>query len=77
MQKNPASVKQLVKDYPAYIGHTDACALGAGAIWTSGLDGLKPLVWQFEWAEDIKAKIHSPTNREGDLYINDLELIGL
>eukprot|EP00957_Ditylum_brightwellii_P158086 12033271-Ditylum_brightwellii.AAC.1 len=77
MQRNPVSVCQLVKDYPAFIGHTDACMLGAGGVWMSGLESFDLLVWQYAWPDNIKARIKSPSNPEGDLFINDLELISL
>eukprot|EP00957_Ditylum_brightwellii_P158087 12033272-Ditylum_brightwellii.AAC.1 len=77
MQSNPVSVCQLVKDYPAFIGHTDACMLSAGGVWTSGLENLDLLVCQYAWPDNKKAHIKSPSNPEGDLFMNDLELIGL
>eukprot|EP00957_Ditylum_brightwellii_P005754 438659-Ditylum_brightwellii.AAC.1 len=39
MKSNPTSIHQLIKDYPAFVGYTDACLLRAG-IWSSGLEGL-------------------------------------
>ena len=76
MMKNPTSVLQLLSEYPNYVGYSDACGLGAGGIWTSGLTHIKPFVWQFEWPEDIKNALVSAHNPKGHLTINDFELAG-
>eukprot|EP00957_Ditylum_brightwellii_P010180 769095-Ditylum_brightwellii.AAC.1 len=44
LKHNPTSVCQLMKDYPNFIGYTDACHLGAGGVWTTGTDNLAPAV---------------------------------
>jgi hypothetical protein len=77
MKHHPTSVLQLVKNYPDYIGHSDACGLGCGGTWTSGLKPLKPFLWQYKWPQDIKNELISDTNPNGKLTINDLELAGL
>jgi hypothetical protein len=74
--KTPTSVLQLVTEYPHYLGYSDACGIGAGGVWTSGLAPLSPLLWQLEWPEDIKNQLVSQTNKNGKLTINDLELAG-
>eukprot|EP00957_Ditylum_brightwellii_P177435 13515176-Ditylum_brightwellii.AAC.1 len=48
MRKHPTSVLQLVSNYPHYLGYTNACKLGAGGVWSSGLKHLDPRVWQVE-----------------------------
>eukprot|EP00957_Ditylum_brightwellii_P158511 12064911-Ditylum_brightwellii.AAC.1 len=77
MQCHPTSVRQLVKDYPAFIGYTDAYFLGGGGVRSAGLDSMQPLVWQLEWPPEVNNRIHSISNPDGNLYINDLELAGL
>ena len=77
LQKHPTHVCQLVPDYPKYTGHTDACGLGCGGTWTSGVKPLHPLVWQMEWPEDIKAKLITDSNPHGTITINDLELAAM
>eukprot|EP00957_Ditylum_brightwellii_P172110 13103479-Ditylum_brightwellii.AAC.1 len=42
--------------------------------WT---DNLQPLVWQIKWPPEVRARIHSTSNPEGNIYINDLELKGM
>ena len=76
MIKNPTSVLQLINEYPHYLGYSDSCGIGTGGVWTSGLLSLSPLLWQLEWPEDIKKQLVSPTNKNGNLTINDLELAG-
>eukprot|EP00957_Ditylum_brightwellii_P083209 6326698-Ditylum_brightwellii.AAC.1 len=49
LKAHPTSVRQLVSDYPLYLGYTDACLLGAGGVWTPGTANLPALVWQVEW----------------------------
>ena len=76
MEKHPTSIHQLVVDYPAYVGYSDACGLGAGGIWCSGLSPLQPFLWQVEWPQDIKKNLVTAENPNGSVTINDLELAG-
>ena len=77
MKTHPTSVLQLMQNYPDYLGHSDSCGLGTGGTWSSGLKQLLPFLWQLEWPDDIKKRLVSSTNPNGDLTINDLELAGL
>ncbi len=77
MKTHPTSVLQLAVDYPKYIGYSDACGLGCGGVWCSGTSPLDPILWRFEWPEDIKAQLITDDNPNGTLTINDLELAGL
>jgi hypothetical protein len=77
MEKNPTSVLQLVKDYPAFIGYSDSCGIGTGGTWSSGLESLAPFLWKYEWPNDIKASLCTATNPTGTLTMNDLELAGM
>lgn len=74
---NATPVSLLVSDFPNYVNFTDACGLGAGGVITPGLDATKFWVWQEEWPEDIKARLITADNPNGDLTINDLELAGM
>eukprot|EP00957_Ditylum_brightwellii_P057332 4346368-Ditylum_brightwellii.AAC.1 len=47
-----------------------------GGVWTSGKDSLQPLVWQIEWPPEVRTQIHSTSNPDCNIYINDLELAG-
>jgi hypothetical protein len=78
MKTNPSSVLQLVTNFPDYVGNSDACALGAGGVWFSGLKHLpQPFLWQVPWPDDIRSNLISDNNPNGSLTINDLELAGL
>jgi hypothetical protein len=78
MKLHPSSVLQLVKNHPDYVGHSDACALGAGGVWTSGLKVIKkPFIWQVRWPDDIINNLVTSSNKNGTVSINDLELAGL
>jgi hypothetical protein len=78
MKKHPTSVLQLVQNYPDYIGHSDACALGAGGVWNSGMKPIQsPFLWQVEWPQDIRDSLVTASNPKGHITINDLELAGL
>eukprot|EP00957_Ditylum_brightwellii_P147890 11261106-Ditylum_brightwellii.AAC.1 len=77
LKVHPTLVHQLIGDYPSYLGYTDACLLGASEVRTSGTERLQPLVWKFEWPLEVKAQINSTSNTDRNIYINDLELIGM
>lgn len=77
LAKFPTHVKLLMADHPDYIQYTDACGLGAGGIIVSGNKTIHPIVWQFEWPEEIKKELITDKNPEGSLTINDLELAGI
>jgi hypothetical protein len=77
MKANPTSVLQLVTDFPNFVGFSDACKLGAGGVWSPGIDACEYTVWQLEWPEDIQQRLVSTSNHAGDISINDLELAGI
>ena len=77
MKFHPSLVLQLVQNFPDYVGHSDSCKLGTGGTWTSGLKVMKPLLWQYEWPQDIQDDLITDENKQGGLTINDLELAGL
>jgi hypothetical protein len=76
MKRVPTSVLQLTPNYPDYIGYSDACKLGAGGAWCSGLKEISPFIWQLEWPPDIQASLQTDSNPKGSITINDLELAG-
>ena len=75
MMDEPIDCRQLVPDFPAYIGFCDACKYGAGGIWISGNKQIPPLVWRVKWPEEIVAAFYDEPN--GYLTINDLEMAGV
>ena len=70
--KEPVKCSQLVPGPPHYIGYCDACKYGAGGIWFSGSQTLRPIVWRLKWPPDI-VKL----TEQKRLTINDLEMAGL
>jgi hypothetical protein len=77
LKRHPTSVLQLVTNYPDYVGYSDACRLGAGGTWSSGLKAIPPILWQVEWPIDIQNSLITDNNKNGTLTINDLEQAGL
>jgi hypothetical protein len=77
MKKSPSSVLQLVKNWPDYIGHSDACKLGAGGTWGNGLKKIKPFLWQVAWPDIVQKELVTDSNPDGSITINDLELAGM
>jgi hypothetical protein len=73
----PTHVRELVPDFPAYLGFCDACKRGAGGVWLSGSKNIHPIVWRLAWPADITARLVSSADPKGDLTINDLEMAGL
>jgi hypothetical protein len=76
MEKNPTSVRQLVLEFPAFVGYSDACRLGAGGVWCSGTSELSPVLWQVAWPDDVQNALVTDDNPSGSITINDLELAG-
>ncbi len=68
----PTLCSQLVPGMPAYIGFCDACKYGAGGVWVSGKNTLRPVVWRLKWPPEVVKAFE-----EGKLTINDLEMAGL
>ena len=75
--KMPTHVRELVPGVPDYVGHCDACVVGAGGVWHSGTDPLNPTVWRVRWTQKIKEKFITTSNPHGTLSISDLEMAGL
>ena len=72
MAREPTDVQQLIMLPPTYISYTDACKLGAGKVWCSGTQTLKPFLWQVEWPQDIQSELVTHENLNGSITINDL-----
>lgn len=77
MKENPSHVCLLVTNDPNYLNFTDACGLGAGGVISSGNKDIAPIVWQFEWPDEIKKELITADNPSGTITINDLELAGM
>lgn len=78
LAKHPTHVALLVHKDPQIIQYTDACGLGAGGIIIGGTEELEqPILWQFEWPEEVRTELITEKNPHGSLTINDLELAGI
>ena len=74
LKNNPTSISQLVQKFPSYIGYTDACGLGAGGAWVSGLKEIQPFLRKLECPPHIQKNLITAQNPDGTITINDLEL---
>lgn len=71
----PTLVLELVPIPPHVIGYVDTSGSTAGGVWTDRTQNMKtPVVWGFEWPQQIQQNLVSSTNPQGKLSINDLEL---
>ena len=70
--KRPTSCAQLIPSFPHFVGFCDACKHGAGGIWLSGSNTLRPVVWRFAWPPEVVQAMDS-----GLITINDLEMAGI
>ena len=61
---------------PGFMGWLDASGEGAEGGWLPGKDTLEPTIWRLEWPKKLQAWLITPTNPEGDLVINNLEMSG-
>ena len=70
--KRPTHCRQLIPGMPHYLGFCDACKYGAGGVWLSGSDTLRPLVWRLAWPEDLITAFE-----QHSITINDCEMAAL
>lgn len=73
----PTHVMELCPKEPDFIGFVDACKYGVGGVWQSGRSDIKPYVWRIYWPKDVRDRLVSSTNPDGDVTINDLEMAGV
>jgi hypothetical protein len=73
----PTRCRELVAGWPDYIGIVDASGHGVGGVVFGELSACTPVVFQWEWPDDIKQDIISLTNPTGRLTNSDLEMAGL
>ena len=74
--REPTTAKELVMGSPEFLGWVDASGEGVGGGWLPGKEALEPTMWRLEWPQEIRRRLITPTNPEGDLDINDLEMAG-
>ena len=75
--RRPTHVTELIEHPPSYQGFVDASKWGVGGVWFSGTKLVVPIVWFFEWPQDIRDQFCSSANKTGSLTISDLELTGI
>ncbi|KAL7544864.1 hypothetical protein ACHAWF_008224 [Thalassiosira exigua] len=69
--------KQLVREWPHYIGVKDASKHGVWGIIVGECEECVPTVFRVEWLEDIKREVVSRSNPRGRLTNSDLKCGGL
>ena len=70
----PTHVNELVSGPADYKGTLDASGEGAGGIWVSGTKEMAPIVWRVEWPQDIRDRLVTFANPNGDITNSDLEM---
>ena len=75
--KLPTHAKELMVGIPAFIGYCDASKEGAGGVWFSGTDYLRPIVWRVEWPKEVAHRWKSFDNPKGDITNSDAEMAAL
>jgi hypothetical protein len=73
----PTHCRELVAGWPDYIGIVDASVHGVGRAVFGELSACTPVVFRWEWPEDIKQDIILLTNPTGRLTDSNLEMAGL
>ena len=72
--REPTHVRELVPDVADYKGTLDASGEGAGGVWLPGNKELAPIVWRLEWPPEVRARLVTDKNRDGDITNSDLEM---
>jgi hypothetical protein len=81
--ERPTRIAELVPLLPSALGHHDASGEGAGGVWfpadhitPRGTTKRHPLVWRYQWPEEIRCHLIMEHNPHGTISISDLELAG-
>ncbi|KAL7525140.1 hypothetical protein ACHAWF_001227, partial [Thalassiosira exigua] len=69
--KEPTHMRELVADEPDYIGYLDASGEGAGEVWLPANSALAPIVWRFPWPPEVRARLVTDRNPDGDITNSD------
>ncbi len=73
----PTRCWELVSGWPEYIKIADASGHGVGGVVFRELSACTPVVFRWEWPDDIKNNIKTLANPTGRLTNSDLEMAGL
>ena len=83
ISNRPTRISELVPLPPSAFGYHDASGYGAGGAWIAadhvdhrGETTNNPLLWRFEWPDDVKKALVSVENPKGTITNSDLELAG-
>jgi hypothetical protein len=74
--KEPTNTRELVPGELDYTGTLDASGEGAGGVWLPGERRLKPTVWRVKWPQEIRDRLVTDRNPDGDITNSDLEMLG-
>jgi Reverse transcriptase (RNA-dependent DNA polymerase). len=79
----PTRIAELVPLLPSALGYHDASGAGTGGVWfpadhlvSRGVTKSAPLLWRYQWPEEIRAELVTDQNPQGSISISDLELAG-
>jgi len=75
--KDPTRCKELVSEWPDFVGIVDASSHGMGGVVVGELSTCVPTVFRWEWPPDIKVDIKSFANTTGSITNSDLEMAGI
>ena len=70
----PTHVNELVAGVADYKGTLDASGEGAGGVWLPGRRQLAPIVWRVRWPKEVRERLVTFANPDGDITNSDLEM---
>ena len=70
----PTHVRELVQAEADIVKTLGASSEGAGGVWLLGEIPFEPTVWSVEWPQDIRNRLVTQDNPEGDINNSDLEM---
>jgi hypothetical protein len=73
----PTQCRELTCGWPDYIGIVDASSYGVGGVVFGELSVCTPIVFRWQWPEDIHKSIKTFQNQAGTISNSDLEMAGL
>ena len=82
ISSRPTRIAELIPLLVSALGYHDASGQGAGGVWypTSSLvprsPSPAPILWRFQWPQDIVASLVTEANPTGTVTNSDLELAG-
>jgi Reverse transcriptase (RNA-dependent DNA polymerase). len=79
----PTRIAELVPLLPSALGYHDASGAGSGGVWfpashllPRGQCTRQPVLWRYQWPQEIQQKLVTDTNPKGTISNSDLELAG-